>query len=57
MATEPEPSSDEAAPHLTAEQARGGEIVLRSRGRRVVFIAGLALVVLLAIILRVAGYY
>jgi hypothetical protein len=53
-----EPSqSPDPAPHISAEDARGGEIILRSRTRRIVFIAGLALVVLLAIVLRISGYY
>ena len=46
------PDSDEA-PHLTAQQARGGDIVLRTRARRAVFVAGLVLIVILAAI----GYW
>jgi hypothetical protein len=53
---EPTPDAD-PAPHISAEDARGGEIILRSRGRRAVFIAGLIAVALLAIVLRIAGYY
>jgi len=45
------------APHLSAEEARGGEIILRSRARRAIFLAGLLLAVLIAIGLRIAGYY
>lgn len=46
------PPSDQPAspapPHISAEDARGGEIVLRTRRRRAIFIAGLVLWVLLA---------
>jgi len=44
---------DDDAPHLTAEEARGGDIVLRSAGRRAIFIAGLVLIVIVAAI----GYW
>lgn len=57
MAERPQPESGDRAQHLSAEQAREGEIVLRSRGRRAVFIGGLVLFVMLAILLRIAGYY
>jgi hypothetical protein len=43
-------SNEDDAPHLTARQARSGDIVLRTRARRVVFIAGLVLIVILAAI-------
>jgi len=49
---EPQQSED-AAPHLTAEQARGGDIVLRTPARRMIFIAGLVLIVIVA----VTGYW
>ena len=35
---------------LSAEEARGGEIILRSRARRIVFIAGLAGFVLFVLV-------
>lgn len=41
---------DERPIHLTAEQARGGEIVLRTPRRRGIFIAGLVGMGLLALI-------
>ncbi|HEX5183207.1 MAG TPA: peptide ABC transporter permease [Allosphingosinicella sp.] len=55
MADAPDPGPDE--PHLTAEEARGGEIILRSRARRAIFIGGLALLVLIVIILWFGGFY
>lgn len=36
------------ATHLSAREARGGDIVLKSRARRAIFIAGLALIVVVA---------
>jgi hypothetical protein len=41
-------------PVFSAEQARQGEIILRTRTRRVVFIAGLVGVVILALVVRLA---
>ncbi len=41
----PPPKSGGAYP---AEKARGGEIILRSRARRIIFIAGLAGAVILS---------
>lgn len=38
-----------------AEKARGGEIILRARWQRVVFAAGLAAAVILALILGVVS--
>ena len=40
--------------HLSAEKARGGEIILRSRTRRIIFIAGLAVFVLFILFLYMA---
>ena len=37
--------------HLTAQQARGGEIALTTRRRRAIFIVGLAGIVILAVLL------
>jgi hypothetical protein len=42
---------DEPKPYL-AEKARGGEIVLRTRVRRFIFIAGLVGVIVLVLMLR-----
>lgn len=50
----PEPQ-DETPPHYSADQVRGGEIELRSRTQRVIFIAGLVGAVVLAIILKLAA--
>ncbi|RWB05428.1 MAG: hypothetical protein EOQ39_22645 [Mesorhizobium sp.] len=41
-------------PVFSAEQARQGEIILRTRTRLVIFIAGLVGVVILAIVVRLA---
>ncbi|AMX92992.1 hypothetical protein A4R28_07745 [Mesorhizobium ciceri] len=41
-------------PVFSAEQARQGEIILRTRTRRVMFIAGLVGIVILAIVVRLA---
>jgi hypothetical protein len=40
----------EAPIELSAEEARGAEIILRSRARRIVFIAGLAGFVLFVLV-------
>jgi hypothetical protein len=40
----------EAPIHLSAEEARGGEIILRGRARRIIFIAGLAAFVLFVVV-------
>jgi hypothetical protein len=50
----PEPQ-DEKPPHYSAEQVRGAEIDLRTRTQRVVFIGGLVVAVLLAIVLKLTG--
>lgn len=41
-------------PVFSAEQAGQGDIILRTRTRRVVFIAGLVDVVILALVVRLA---
>ncbi|MER9654227.1 hypothetical protein NKJ26_12020 [Mesorhizobium sp. M0152] len=41
-------------PVFSAEQARQGEIILRTRTRRIIFIAGLVGIVLLALLVRIA---
>jgi hypothetical protein len=51
-----EPPAQPAPPHksgglYTAEKARGDEIILRSRRRRIIFIAGLAGAVVLGFLL------
>jgi hypothetical protein len=38
------------APHYSAERARGGEIILRTRAERLIFIAGLVGAVILALL-------
>jgi hypothetical protein len=45
------PPVDEG-PHYSAEDARGAEIVLRTRRRRLIFIGGLVGFVLLVLVLR-----
>ncbi|MGN6268325.1 MAG: hypothetical protein ACTHM0_00345 [Sphingomonas sp.] len=47
------PGETEEPIHLTAQEARGGDVVLRSPARRAIFIAGLVLIVVLAIV----GYW
>lgn len=49
-----EPERDEAI-HIDARDARGAEIVLRKRRNRLIFIAGLAGFVVLAILVRLLG--
>jgi len=46
------PPTNQSRPY-PAEKARGGEIIMRTSGRRIIFIAGLAGAVLLAILLSV----
>lgn len=41
-------------PVFSAEQARQGEIILRTRTRRIIFVVGLAGIVILAIVVRFA---
>jgi hypothetical protein len=47
------PTDDRKQPVYSAEQARGGEIILRRKWQRWVFIAGLVGCVVLVLILRV----
>lgn len=39
---------------LSAEEARQGEIILRTRTRRIIFIAGLVGLVIVAVLLRIS---
>lgn len=41
--------------HLSAEDAPGGEIILRTRTRRLIFLAGLVGFVIFAVLIRVLG--
>jgi len=50
------PQDGGRSPHLSAEEARGGEIILRTRTRRLIFLAGLAGVVILCVLVRLFGY-
>lgn len=43
------------APHYSAEQVRGGEIILRTRIERLIFIAGLIGAVILSLFLFRGG--
>ena len=47
------PSEAEEPIHLTAQEARGGDVVLRTPARRGIFIVGLVVVIVVA----VAGYW
>jgi len=47
----PRMANDPKSPHYRAEDVRGGEIELRRPWQRAVFISGLALALLLAIVL------
>jgi hypothetical protein len=42
------------APVFSAEQARQGEIILRTRTRRIIFVAGLVGIVILIAVVRFA---
>ena len=46
----PEEPGDERRQHISGRDARGGEIILRTRLMRIIFIAGLAGFVLVAIL-------
>lgn len=48
---EPDRTIGEDRKHISARDARGGEIVLRRRWMRIIFIAGLIGLALLAIVL------
>jgi hypothetical protein len=58
MARETDPASPatNVPQPYPAEKARGGEIILRTLPRRIIFIAGLAGAVLLAILLSVFAW-
>ncbi|HEY9553815.1 MAG TPA: hypothetical protein VIR62_09465 [Allosphingosinicella sp.] len=49
-------AKQDEAPHISAEDARGGEIILRTRRRRIIFIAGLVGFVVLALLLKFYGF-
>jgi hypothetical protein len=53
MTDEPEPGHPV---HLTADEARGGEAILRTRGRRAIFLIGLAGAILLGVLLMLFEY-
>jgi len=59
LRTKPETEAEtESKPEkISADKARGGEIVLRTKRRRYIFLGGLIGMVLLAIILRIAGFF
>jgi len=48
---QPAPPPKDEPPPYPAEQARGGEIILRTRTQRMIFIAGLAGAVILVLLL------
>lgn len=41
---------------VSAQDARGGEIILRTRRRRLIFIAGLVGIVVFVVIMRIAAW-
>jgi len=49
-----QPNPPEPPVRLSAKAARGGEIILRSRSRRVIFLAGLIGMVMLGLIMAFA---
>ncbi|HET6159673.1 MAG TPA: hypothetical protein VFE34_15110 [Dongiaceae bacterium] len=51
----PKPKRDQTERGYPAEKARGGEVILRRRWQRVVFIAGLAGMVLVGFFLALWG--
>lgn len=47
---------EEGTPHYSGQEVRGGEIILRTRARRLIFFGGLAAWAVLAVVLvLVAG--
>lgn len=42
--------------HISSQDARGGEIILKSRAQRAIFLAGLIGMVILAVVLAVSSY-
>ena len=46
---------NDRATHISGQDARGGEIILNTRRRRAIFIAGLVGIVVLGLILRFAA--
>lgn len=52
----PQGPHGEEGPVYSAEKVRGGEIILRTRRRRIIFIAGLAGIVLLGLLIRLAAF-
>lgn len=50
------PQEPTEARHYSAQDARGGEIILRTRTERLIFIAGLAGIVVLVLIVYFAGF-
>jgi len=51
----PPPPPDDGLPPYPAEKARGAEIILRTRARKMIFFGALIAVVVLILILRLAG--
>jgi hypothetical protein len=49
---QPAPPPKDEPPPYPAETARGGEIILRTRTQRMIFIAGLAGAVILVLLLK-----
>ena len=55
MAEERNPQRRQKRQHISAEDARGGEIILRTKTMRLIFIVGLAGLVIIGLILRFGG--
>jgi hypothetical protein len=53
---EPAPPPKDESPPYPAEKARGGEIILRTRTQRIIFISGLVGAVLIALIFNFLGW-
>ena len=51
-----ETKDPQAPTHISAADARGGEIILKTRRRRLIFVAGLIGLGVLAILVRLALY-
>lgn len=48
--------SDDGAPQIEGQRARGGEIILNKPWRRIVFFGGLIAVVLFIVVATILGY-
>lgn len=51
------PRTESEPEKISADKARGGEIILKTKRRRLIFLGGLIGMVCLAIVLRIAGFF